>query len=125
MSRFSILVFLGSFFLLSCYEPSRNCSQFKNGTFTFTTTIDGEAKTTTFRRNEGVEIEVFEGERDTADVRWINDCEYIVKKINPKSIAEGKAIHIKILSTTADAYTFEYGLVGSSAKTVGTAIKSK
>lgn len=68
---------------------------------------------------------MFEGKSDTAAIRWINDCEYIVRKINPKSIAESKSIHMKILTTTADSYTFEYGIVGSSKKSYGTAIKTR
>jgi hypothetical protein len=111
--------------LWSCSPPERRCSAFKNGTFSFTSTIDGEEKTTTFIRKDEIEIDMFEGKSDTAAIRWINDCEYIVRKINPKSIAESKSIHMKILTTTADSYTFEYGIVGSSKKSYGTAIKTR
>ncbi|QLG47078.1 DNA topoisomerase IV [Costertonia aggregata] len=109
----------------SCYQPERNCKDFKNGTFTYTATIDGEEKTTTFVRNGTVEIDFFESKSDTSSVRWLNDCEYIVKKMNPKNKAEEKSIHMKIMSTTKNSYTFEYGVVGSSKKTIGTAIKTK
>ncbi len=54
-------------------------------------------------------------------VRWINDCEMIFKTLNPKNRAEQKDVHLKILSTTKDAYTFEYGYVGSSIKQKGRA----
>lgn len=110
---------------LSCYGPERNCAQFKNGTFTFSTLIDGEKKTTTFVRHDDMEIDMYEGKSDTSAIRWINDCEYVVKKTNPKSIAEGKSVHMKILTTTDNSYTFEYGLVGSSKKSIGTAIKKE
>lgn len=110
--------------MVSCYQPQRDCKTFKNGNFTFTTTIDGEEKTTTFFRNDTLEIDYFEGKIDTAAVRWINDCEYIVKKINPKNKAESKSVHMKILSTTEDSYTFEYGIVGESNKSRGTAVIS-
>jgi hypothetical protein len=43
-------------------------------------------------------------------VRWINDCEFILKKINPRSMSEQDAIHMKILSTSDSSYTFEYKL---------------
>lgn len=110
--------------IVSCYQPKRDCKAFKNGKFAFTTTIDGEEKTTTFVRNDTMEIDYFEGKIDTAAVRWINDCEYIVKKINPKNKAESKSVHMKILSTTEDSYTFEYGIVGESNKSRGTAVVS-
>jgi hypothetical protein len=111
--------------LASCYQPERNCKEFKTGTFSFTAAIDGEEKTTTFIRDEAIEIDFYEGKQDTSSVRWLNDCEYIVKKINPKSRAEEKSIHMKILSTEGNSYTFEYSIVGSSQKSRGTAIKIK
>lgn len=110
---------------VSCYQPERECNAFKDGTFEFTAIIDGVEMTTTFVRNGNREIDYFKGKSDTSEVRWINDCEYIVRKINPKSISEEKSIHMKILTTTKDSYTFEYGIVGSSKKSKGTAIKIK
>ena len=71
-----------------------------------------------------MQVEIFENEKDTSSVRWINDCEYIIKNIHPKNKAEQQPIHIKILSTTADSYTFEYSIVGESKKSKGTAIKT-
>lgn len=108
----------------SCYQPQRECKRFKDGTFTFTSIIDGEEKTSTFIRNGETEIDFFEGKSDTSSVRWINDCEYIVKKLNPKNMSEEKSIHMKILSTTENSYTFEYSIVGDSKKSRGTAIKT-
>ena len=108
----------------SCYQPERNCQDFKTGKFSFTTTIDGEEKTTTFVRNDSREIDYFDGKADTSSVRWVNDCEYILKKINPKNKAEEKSVHIKILSTEADSYLFEYGLVGDTQKSRGTALRN-
>jgi hypothetical protein len=111
-------------FSSSCINaPERNCSNFKVGTFTFATTIKGESQTTTFTRNSTIEIGEFNGVKDTATVRWINDCEYILKKVNPKNKSEEKPIHIKILTTSNSSYTFEYNAVGSSQKLKGEAIK--
>jgi len=110
--------------VLSCYAPQRDCARFREGNFKFTTTIDGVAATTTFFRNDTMEIDRFQGKIDTSSVRWINDCEYIVKKINPKNASEEKSVHIKILSTTDTSYTFEYNLVGQSKKSRGTAHKT-
>ncbi len=121
--RNSISILLLSLFLSACYQPQRDCAAFKNGAFTFTSKINGEEKTTTFVRNDEIEIDYFEQKSDTSSIRWINDCEYIVKKINPKNAAEEKSIHIKILSTTDNSYTFEYNIVGDSRKSRGTAVK--
>lgn len=110
---------------LGCMEPERNCEAFRTGTFTFTSEIGGVEKTTTFVRTENMEIDYFEGKADTSSVRWINDCEYVVKKINPESPAEEQSIHMKILSTTTDSYTFEYSILGNPDKSRGTAHKMK
>ncbi|EDP69740.1 hypothetical protein FBALC1_09422 [Flavobacteriales bacterium ALC-1] len=105
--------FLSLFLLLlltSCYNIERNCSDYKTGTFEFNYTIDGIEKTGQFVRTETLNIDYFEGKVDSSSVRWINDCEFILKKINPKSMSEKEAIHMKILSTTDSTYTFEYKL---------------
>nr|WP_299339541.1 DNA topoisomerase IV [Allomuricauda sp.] len=112
------------FSILACSSPpQRNCSNFKTGNFSFTTEIDGVKKETTFYRTEDTEVDFFEGKRDTSSVRWINDCEYVLKNKNPKSKAEEKSIHIKILTTTDSSYTFEYNAIGDKRKFKGTAFK--
>ncbi|MEO1486525.1 MAG: DNA topoisomerase IV [Bacteroidota bacterium] len=103
--------------------PERNCNDFKTGKFSFTAEISGKTTQTTFERFENMEVESFEGKRDTSEIRWINDCEYILKNKNPNSKAEEKSIHIKILTTTDSSYTFEYGAVGESKKFRGTAFQ--
>lgn len=109
---------------LACGEaPQRNCTDFKTGTFTFTATINGEEKKTTFHRTLDIEVDEFEGKKDSSSIRWINDCEYVLKNLNPKNKAEEKSIHIKILSTTESSYNFEYGVVGDTKKFKGTAHK--
>lgn len=110
--------------LVSCYEPERDCERFKNGSFEFTTFVGQEERTTTFERKGDLEIDMYEGKIDSSSIRWINDCEFIVKKLHPKSRAEQQAIHMKILSTTENSYTFEYGLVGEPPIAKGTAVKT-
>lgn len=116
----TVIIFLAS----SCYQPERNCSDFKNGEFIFTTIVDGKELKTTFTRNNDLEVDYFEGKVDSSSVRWINDCEYIVKNLNPKNRMEEKPIHMKILSTTDNSYTFEYSIVGEVKKQRGTVIKT-
>lgn len=113
--------------ILLCFScgqpPERNCEDFKTGTFSFKATINGEEKETIFRRTMDLEVDEFEGKTDSSSVRWINDCEYVLKNLNPKSKAEEKPIHIKILTTSGFSYTFEYNIVGESKKFKGTAHK--
>ena len=112
-----------SFLIFSCYNPERNCQDFKTGTFEYEALIGTEVLITTFNRNDTLEIDSFRGKSDSSSIRWINDCEYIVKKINPKNMAEEKAIHIKILTTKGNEYNFEYNIVGDTNKQKGTAKK--
>lgn len=111
--------------LMACNAPQRNCQDYKNGQFTFTATIDGAEKTTAFIRTDDLEIAVFEGVTDSSSVTWINDCEYILKNLHPKTKADQTPIGIKILTTNSEGYTFEYGAVGSAQKLRGTAIKAE
>lgn len=114
------LLFLVGLAFVSCYERERNCADFKTGTFEFEQEINGEKQKSTFIRTEDTEIETYKEKTDTAVIRWINDCEYVLQKINPKNRAEQKGVHIKILSTSRNEYQFEYGLVGANEKQKGT-----
>ncbi len=108
MKAFFLILLL--LLLTSCYTIDRECVNFKTGTFEFNYTIDGVEKTGRFVRTETLNIDYYEGKIDSSSVRWINDCEFILKKIHPKRMAEKEAIHMKILSTTNNSYTFEYKL---------------
>ena len=121
--RFLISVILVGFLTVSCYNMERDCENFRTGTFEFEAFIDGDLLKTTFVRNDSIEIDFFEGVSDTSSIRWINDCEYIVKKLNPKNMDEQKSIHMKILYTERDTYTFEYSIVGQTKKERGVARK--
>ena len=109
--------------LVACYQAEHNCKDFKTGKFRFEYEVNGEKKVTVFERNDSIEIETFEGKTDTASIRWISDCEYVLKKKHPKNMAEEKAIGMKILTTSGNTYTFEFGIIGSDQKQRGTVTK--
>lgn len=125
IKKHTLFLFLVPFFLVSCYEQERNCKDFKTGNFEFTREIDGKLETSYFERNDSLQIETFRGHKDTSSVRWINDCEFILKKINPKSMSEKNAVQIKILTTNAKGYTFEYNIVGQTKKQRGSVTKKE
>lgn len=118
-----LLLFLVLICCASCYEPQRKCKDFRTGTFEFESYLDGELVKSRFTRNDSIEIDYFRGKTDTSSIRWINDCEYVIRNLNPESRAEEKPIHIKILTTKGNTYTFEYGLVGEPQKQRGTAVR--
>lgn len=118
-----VALLLLSLILVSCYPVERNCTDYKSGTFKSTIIIDSVAYISTFKRFDNLQIETFENKTDSAEVRWINDCEMIFRTINPKNMAEKKDVHLKILTTTDSSYTFEYSYVGKANKQKGTAVK--
>jgi len=114
-----LLLLLGLISLSSCYQQERKCEDFRTGTFLFEQEINGEKHSSTFIRTEDLQIETYQGVTDTATVRWINDCEFVLKKLHPKNMAEEKSIHMKILTTSQDGYIFEYNIVGDPNKQRG------
>ena len=108
---------------MSCYDVEHNCKDFKTGKFKFDYTVNGVKKTTLFERKDSIEVETYEGKTDTSSIRWVSDCEYVLRKIHPKNMEEKKAINMKILTTSKKSYTFEFGIVGSDVKQRGTVEK--
>ncbi|MFV9550994.1 hypothetical protein [Algibacter sp. PT7-4] len=94
--------------LCSCYETTRNCKDYRTGTFRFNYMVNGIAKSGDFKRTERYSINFYDNKIDSSEVKWINDCEFILYKVNPVSISEKDPIHMKILTTTDSSYTFEY-----------------
>ena len=108
---------------MSCYNIERNCADFKTGKFEFEYEVDGVKKVSNFVRNDTLEIDTYEGKTDSSKVRWINDCEFVLEKINPKNMAEKQAVHMKILSTEGNSYTFEFSKLEEAKKQKGTVTK--
>ncbi len=108
------LVFFILILFVSCYSLERDCKPFQQGEFKFTQIINGEIKSSYFTRDSIFEVELFEGKIDTSSIRWVNDCECILTKLNPNNNQEKRPIQIRIISTKSDRYTFEYSLVGDS-----------
>ncbi|MFG6686986.1 DNA topoisomerase IV [Mariniflexile sp. HNIBRBA6329] len=119
--KFTCLLLFLSF--LSCYETTRNCTDYKTGNYESEVIIDGKVFKSKFKRTETLQIEVYNNKIDSTQIRWINDCEVVFKTIKPKNMAEQKDIHLKILTTTDSSYTFEYSYVGETKKQKGIAYK--
>lgn len=119
------ILFLVTLSLVSCSEKERKCTDFKTGTFEFVQEINGKKFKSTFTRTETLQIETFNGKTDTASVRWVNDCEFVLQKLHPKTMNERKAISMIILSTEGNTYTFDYSFVGDAKKQRGTVTKIK
>ncbi|AWI26589.1 DNA topoisomerase IV [Flavobacterium pallidum] len=119
-----ILLATISLLMMSCYEPpERKCADFKTGKFRTEQTVNGKKTVMEFERNDSLETGILNGKQEIATIRWVNDCEYIMRKKDPKNYREAVAIGVKILTTSKNSYTFEYGEVGKSKKFTATATK--
>ncbi len=118
------LLFIALLVLYACDSRERNCLDFRVGTFYVESEQDGQTVRSRFRRTGDYEYDYFEGRIDTSRVRWVNDCECILQKVNPSNALEKKPIHIRILYTTDSTYTFEYGYLNDATKLRGTAYRT-
>ena len=109
------VIFL-SLLLTSCYSVERNCLDFKTGVFEFSTSINDSLVTSTFTRTNEFEIEMYNGIEDSSLISWVNNCEFLLTKINPRTNQEKRPIRIKILRTYGDQYDFEYSQVNNPQK---------
>ena len=112
MKKITIL----SLLFISGYSVDRNCNEFRTGSFEFSTSINDSIVKSTFIRTNNYEIEEFKGVKDSSTIRWVNECEFILTKINPKTNQERRPIRIKILRTYANSYDFEYSQVNNPQK---------
>ena len=109
-------VIILSFLFISCYSVERDCKEFRTGYFEFSTSINDSIVKSTFIRTDNYEIEQFKGVKDSSTIRWVNECEFILTKINPKTNQEKRPIRIKILRTYGNSYDFEYSQVNNPQK---------
>ena len=109
-------VIILSLLFISCYSVERDCIEFRTGSFEFSTLINDSIVKSTFIRTDNYEIEQFKGVKDSSTIRWVNECEFILTKINPKTNQERRPIRIKILRTYGNSYDFEYSQVNNPQK---------
>ena len=110
--------------LFSCVIPEKNCSQFKIGEFNFESKTENGVYNSRSIRNDSIEIEYFGSSIDTSRITWVSECEYILRKLRPKSLSEEKAVSVKIINTSDKGYLFEYSFVGDKEnKARGNAFK--
>ena len=105
-----------SLLFISCYNVDRDCIEFRTGSFEFSTSINDSIVKSTFIRTDNYEIEEFKGVKDSSTIRWVNECEFILTKMNPKTNKERRPIRIKILRTYGNSYDFEYSQVNNPQK---------
>ena len=91
--------------------PERTCEDFHDGKFnTQIKTSLGLVKSA-FERKGDLQIENYNGKIDSFHVKWVNDCEYVLYMINPKSSFTAKPSRVRIIATDEKGYDFEYNIM--------------
>ncbi|MFS4415057.1 hypothetical protein [Maribacter sp. 2307ULW6-5] len=103
MKKAVVSLFALTVLLSSCYAPQKDCDAYKTGEFSFEYQVGDTTKMGRFVRGEAYSVDYYEGKVDSATVRWVNNCEFVLQDMNSRA-----AIHYKIISSTDSSYTFEY-----------------
>ena len=59
---------------------------------------------------------LFNGIKDSSTIKWVNNCEFLLTKLNPRTNQERRPVRIKILRTYGDKYDFEFSQVNNLQK---------
>ena len=107
---------------LSCMK-NRNIhvDELKYGSFK--TTLDDKETISYATRNDSLQIEDYNGIKDTFKIDWIDQFEYTLVKKSPKTMLDSTPFHVKITGIKNNTYTFNAYYKGSNFKQKGTAVK--
>ena len=106
----------------SCLTNSNvHVDELKNGSFK--TTLEDKETISYATRNDSIQIEDFNGIKDTFNIKWIDQFEYVLVKRNPKTMLDSTPFHVKITGIKNNTYTFNAYYKGSNFKQKGTAVK--
>ncbi|MCF6224424.1 MAG: hypothetical protein L3J34_11945 [Flavobacteriaceae bacterium] len=120
MKHFVILII--SIFLFSCQENVKtSVDAFKTGMFK--TALEDSETTSMAFRNDTIQIETYDNKKDTFNIKWPNNFEYILVKRNPKTLLDSTPFHVKITAIKKNTYSFKAYYKGSNFKQKGTATK--
>lgn len=109
--------------LIGCDGNNSNISHFKTGSFK--TFLEDADVTSIAIRNDSIQIEIYNNVRDTFDIKWNSNFEYVLTKLHPKNELDRTPFHVKITGIKGDTYTFKANYKGSKFIQKGRAIKLK
>ena len=74
-------------------------------------------------RNDSIQIETYNNKKDTFNIEWISNFEYVLLKKNPKTLLDSTPFHVKIIAVKKKSYQFKAYYKGSDFKQKGIAYK--
>lgn len=107
---------------ISCQDQVKTVpNNFKTGTFK--TVLEDSENTSFAIRNDSIQIETYENKKDTFNIKWTNNFEYVLLKKNPKNLLDSTPFHVKITAVKKKSYRFKAYYKGSDFKQKGIAYK--
>lgn len=92
-------------------------------TGTFKTILDTNKMVSVAIRNDTMQVETYNGKKDTFYVFWKSDFEYSLKKMYPKNALDSVEFIVKITGIHKKSYDFKAYFKGSNYKQKGVAFK--
>ena len=117
-----IAVILLSFVVYSCLKGNNSrVEDFRTGNYK--TVLEDEKTVSTAYRNDSLQIETYEGKKDTFYIQWLDAFEYVLVKKNPRTRLDSTDFHVKITGIGKDSYEFKAFYKGSNFEQKGIAYK--
>lgn len=108
--------------LVSCIKKSEvHMDDFKQGRFK--TVLEDQEAVSYAIRNDSIQIEEFNGVKDTFNIEWLDQFEYVLTKRVPKTLLDSTPFYVKLTSVQQGSYSFNAYYKGSNFKQKGTAYK--
>ena len=104
-------------------ENKTNVLSFKEGDFK--TYLGKKKDSSYFYRTNKIQIETYQNKSDTFHIRWKNNFEYELKKVNPKTKLDSIPFIVKITAIKENYYKFKGAYLGSNFKQEGITYKIK
>lgn len=121
MKNLVVLLLLISAAISCNSDKNLSIQDFKTGTFE--TFLDDSDATSTATRNKFLQIETYNSQKDTFEIKWKSNFEYILTKVHPKSKLDSTRFFVKITGIKGSSYTFKANYEGSNFKQTGTVTK--
>ena len=121
MTNLVVLLLLISAAISCNSDKNLSIQDFKTGTFE--TFLDDSDATSTATRNKFLQIETYNSQKDTFEIKWKSNFEYILTKVHPKSKVDSTRFFVKITGIKGSSYTFKASYEGSNFKQTGTVTK--
>ena len=119
--RFILIIIIFSSFFSCIKSDNATIDDFKTGSYK--SVLDDKESTSIAFRDDSIQVETYEGVKDTFHIKWLDQFEYVLVKKYPKTLLDSTPFHVKITSIKDTSYTFSAYYKGSKFKQKGTSYK--